>query len=273
MWRMVFSISHLRLQTTNIEEVVAEVHPLTDFIPGDVDCGFDLPDILDARTAPSNDFYRTSKRGDGVMMRPRIIRLLTALAVFGVCGWPVWQGLNMIRFAMADSKPEAVDPWLNVSGLAFTAREYALTSVDDSSDDETVRKRRDELEGILAIRPLSSRYWLKLAEARIEAHEVLAKVINALELSVITGPNEGYMIAQRGLFGIWQWEVLPPELQKRAIADLVARQNSSANQISDAKMAWLRETLSEKTEQVRREILLALEAQGFSKSNLGRIGL
>jgi hypothetical protein len=270
---MVFSIGPLAHSYDQYRVGCSRRSPAGGFHPGDVDCGFDLRDILDARIAPPNDFYRTSKRGDGVMMRPRIIRLLTALAVIGVCGWPVWQGLNMIRFAMADSQPEAVYPWLNVSGLAFAAREDALTSVDDSSDDKTVRKRRDELAGILAIRPLSSRYWLKLAEARIEAHEVLAKVINALELSVITGPNEGYMITQRGLFGIWQWEVLPPELQNRAIADLVARQNSSANQISDAKMAWLRATLSEKTEQVRREILLALEAQGFSKSNLGRIGL
>jgi len=194
-------------------------------------------------------------------------RLLTALAVVGICIWPVWQGVNVIRYSMADSKPEAVSPWRSVSGLAFAAREDALTSINDSSDDATIRKRRDEIAGILAIRPLSSHYWLQLAEARVDAHDALAKALAALELSSVTGPNEGYMITQRGLFGIWQWEVLPADVQKRAIADLVARQ------LSDAKLAWLKTTLSGKTEQVRQEIRLALQSQGFSKNNFDRIGL
>jgi hypothetical protein len=81
------------------------------------------------------------------------------------------------------------------------------------------------------------------------------------------------MLTQRGLLGIWQWEVLPAQIRQRAVADLVARQNSTANNISDAKMAWLRTTLSEKTEQVRQEIRSALQAQGLSKSNFDRIGL
>jgi hypothetical protein len=200
-------------------------------------------------------------------MHPRYIRVLTALAVIGFCVWPVWQGVNVIRYAMAEAKPDALRPWFDVPGLAFSARENALTSVDDSSDDKTIRKRRDELAAILAIRPLSSSHWLKLAEARVDAQDDLTKALDALEMSIVTGPNEGYMITQRGLFGVWQWERLPPELQRRAAADLAARQ------ISDAKLAWLRTTLSEKTEKVREEIRLALQAQGFSKSNFNRIGL
>jgi hypothetical protein len=206
-------------------------------------------------------------------MRPRNIRLLTALAVIGICVWPMCQGFNVILYAMADSKPEALQPWFAISGVAFDARERALPSVDDSSDDMTIRKRRDEIAEILAIRPLSSRYWFKLAVRRIDAHEDPTRAIDALELSTVTGPNEDYMLMQRGLFGIWQWEVLPAEIRQRAVADLVARQNSSANNISDAKMAWLRTTLSEKTEQVRQEIRAAVQAQGLSKSNLDRIGL
>ena len=206
-------------------------------------------------------------------MRPRNIRLLTAVAVVGICVWPVWQGFDVIRYAMAGSTPEDLQPWFAVSGVAFDARERALPSVDDSSDDMTIRKRRDEIAEILAIRPLSSRYWFKLAVRRIDAHEDPARAIDALELSTVTGPNEDYMLTQRGLFGIWQWEVLPAEIRQRAIADLVARQNSSANNISEAKMTWLRTTLSEKTDPVRQEIRAALQAQGFSKNNFERIGL
>jgi hypothetical protein len=135
-------------------------------------------------------------------MRARNIRLLTALAIAGICGGPVWQGFDVIRYSMADPKPEAVQPWVDVSGLAFDAREYALTPIDDFRDDKTIRKRRDELAEILAIRPLSSLSWQQFAELHVDAHEDLAKAIDALELSAVTGPNEGDMITQRGLFGI-----------------------------------------------------------------------
>jgi hypothetical protein len=114
---------------------------------------------------------------------------------------------------------------------------------------------------------LSSDIWLQLADSRIDAHDTPAKALEALELSAITGPNEGYMIMQRGLFGIWQWENLPPEAQLRAINDLMT------TQISDAKSSWLRTTLSEKTGPVREEIRAALQARGFSENNLVRIGL
>jgi hypothetical protein len=206
-------------------------------------------------------------------MRPQKIRLLTALAVVGICVWPVCQGVNVVRYATADSKPEALQPWFAVAGLAFDARERALTPTNDSSDDSTIRKRRDELAQILAIKPLSSHYWLQLAEVRVDAHEILTKAIDALELSDVTGPNEGYMMAQRGLFGIWQWEALPAEVQYRAIADLAARQNAHANRISDPEIAWLRKTLSEKTEKVRQAIRLDLQAQGFPESDFSLIGL
>jgi hypothetical protein len=199
-------------------------------------------------------------------MRWRNIWLLTALAVACSCGWPVWQGYDLIRYALADAKPEAVRPWVTVPGLAFAAREYALTPINDSSDDKTIRKRRDELVEMLAIRPLASYYWLQLAESRIDAQEAPTKAVEALELSGVTGSNEGYLITQRGLFGIWQWEVLSPETQQRAVKDLMA------TRIPDGKFAWLRMTLSDKTDQVRQEIRLALQAQGFSKSDFARIG-
>jgi hypothetical protein len=60
---------------------------------------------------------------------------------------------------------------------------------------------------------------------------------------------------------------LPAEIKKRAIANLVAVR------IPDGKISWLKTTLSRKTEQVRQEIHLALQAQGFSQSNFDQIGL
>jgi hypothetical protein len=201
------------------------------------------------------------------MMRSRTIWLLTALVIAGVCVLPVWQGFELIRYSLAGDKREAVLPWINVAGLAFTARQYALISTNDSSDDKTIGERRDELVDMLAIRPLSSYYWLQLAESRVDAGEAPVATSAALELSVLTGANEGYVVSQRGMFGIWQWEALSPESQARAVANLVARR------LSDQNAAWMRKTLSEKSEQVRQAISSALQAQGFPKGDFARVGL
>ena len=201
------------------------------------------------------------------LIRPRVTRLLTALAVVGMCIWPVWKGFDVTRFALAGSKAEAVLPWLDDAGVAFAAREDALTSINNSSDDATIRKRRDEIAEMLAIKPLSSFYWIQLAEARVDAHEPIAKALEALQLSEVTGPNEEYMITQRGMFGIWKWEVLPPDVQQRSIADLVS------GYLSDTKLAWLKKTLAEKPEPVRQQIRSDLQTQGLSSTDLKRMGL
>lgn len=206
-------------------------------------------------------------RIESVLMRGQIIRLVTSGVVIGLCLCAVWKGYDLIRFARAGSTAADVQPWIDDAGVAFDARETALTAIDNSSTDETIRKRRDEIAELLAIEPLSSWYWLQLAEARVDGHEPLAKILSALELSTVTGPNEDYMITERGLFGIWQWEMLPPEVQQRAIADLVVVS------LSDRKAAWLKTTLTGKSEQVREQIRAALESQGLSKLNLKRIGL
>jgi hypothetical protein len=66
-------------------------------------------------------------------------------------------------------------------------------------------------------------------QARIDDHEALANALEDLEMSTITKPNEEAMITARGVFGIWQWDVLPPELQQLTIADLVTVRPPDAN--------------------------------------------
>ena len=197
-------------------------------------------------------------------MSRQTIRVMTSLAVMALCLWPAWKGFDLIRFAMAKSASppaDAVRSWLDDPGVAFDAREIALAPDDASSE------RRDEIKAILAIRPLSSLYWLLLAEARLGNIEPLSTALEDIEMSTITGPNEEYMITQRGLFGIWQWESLPPDLQRSTIADLVT------GYLSDTKLAWVKKILAEKSEAVRQQIQSALQAQGLKKSNFERIGL
>ena len=49
----------------------------------------------------------------------------------------------------------------------------------------------------------------------------MEQVLGSLKLSVLTGPNEGYVMAERGIFGVSLWESLSPDLKSRAAIDLV----------------------------------------------------
>jgi hypothetical protein len=208
------------------------------------------------------------------------IRWLTALVIVAASALAVSRGWDIIRFCMADSvvganlgpnesQHEAVRPWVDVSGLAFDARDSLVTPVADSSDEVKARKRRDELMEILSIRPLSSKYWLWLAETRLVTEENSSKVADALRLSVLSGANEGLIMGRRGLFGVWQWEALPPELRRRAAVDLAA----NPRPLSVGQISWLREALSVKAETVRGDIRTALLAEGFSAKAITAIGL
>jgi hypothetical protein len=197
----------------------------------------------------------------------RVVGLLTASVVVAICLWSIWEGAAIVRFAIAKSESSPLERWFEVRGLAFTAREAALTPVDGSSDDKATHARRDELAQILVMEPLSSYYWVELADVRTETHDPLPEVIDALEMSFVTGPNEDYVMVQRGMFGIWVWEKLPPDERDRTAANL------ALSRISDEKAAWLRQTLAEKTEVVRQEIRTALQAHGFATAKLERIGL
>ena len=50
----------------------------------------------------------------------------------------------------------------------------------------------------------------------------MEQVLGSLELSVLTGPNEGYVMAERGIFGVSLWEDLSPDLKNRVAIDLAA---------------------------------------------------
>jgi hypothetical protein len=179
----------------------------------------------------------------------------------------VIQGWDILRFSWAEANGENTRPWARVPGLTFSALESSLTPLDDTEDKAQVAKRRDEVTEVLSTRPLASEYWLTLAGVRVMGGEALSKALDALTLSTLTGPNEGYLIAQRGIFGISYWEILPNEIRNRAVADLAARRLSGRNG------ERVRTILAGKAPDVRRDIRAALQARGFPAGDFARIGL
>jgi hypothetical protein len=200
-------------------------------------------------------------------MRTKVIWFLTAVFVVGSCALTVSRGWDIVRYSMAEARPDALRPWFDVSGVAFAARERALPVVDDLSDAQKTRQRREDITGILSVRPLSSDYWLSLAKMRQATGEGSSKISEALELSTLTGPNEGTVIVHRGLFGVWQWQTLPSEARVQTAVDL------TAIRLSDHEAAWLKAELSGKPDVVREEIRTALQAHGLRASEFARIGL
>jgi hypothetical protein len=211
-------------------------------------------------------------------MRLREARLLTALAVIGLCGLAMSRGFETVRFVNAkagvagyEHRADAVRRWTAVPGLAGIALEVSLADAIDPADTDAARKRGDELAAILSVRPLSAMKWLALSSTRLIRGQPFDKVLAALALSSLTGPNEGYVMSQRGIFGLLQWEMLPPDVRKRTATDLAGAILS--NGISIPERTATSGVLSAKSADARKEIADLLRAEGLSSAELVRIGL
>jgi hypothetical protein len=206
------------------------------------------------------------------------VRLLTACAVIGLCALALVRGVGIARFADArahagapDSRADVMWAWIDVPGVAALARQAMLTGGVDPRDSEGVRQREAALTAVLAARPLSSEDWLSLAGARLVAREPYDKVLAALAMSSVTGPNEGNVMFRRGTFGLVQWEILPADVRRRVIVDLAAPTLTGIVLDVEAKVA--RDVLSVKDVGVRDEIAGLLRAEGVLAKDLARIGL
>lgn len=196
-----------------------------------------------------------------------MIRGATALLILGLCVPTLIRGWDILWFSRAEANREDTRPWVGVSGLTFSALESSLTALTDTADKAQVAKRRDEITEVLSMRPLAAEYWLTLAETRVIGGEALSKALDALTLSILTGRNEGYLISQRGIFGVSHWEILPFDVRSRAISDLAVRP------LSDRNTERVRAILAGKAPDVRQDIRAALQARGFPVSHFPRIGL
>jgi hypothetical protein len=211
-------------------------------------------------------------------MRRRAIRTLTALTAISMCAYAMWSGWSIVSFVGAraglmshDSLARAVRPWTGSTGLAGAALEAALTDAVAPADVAAVHQRADDLSAILSVRPLSSTTWLSLAGMRLVGGEPFANVLGALEMSSLTGANEGPLMLQRGIFGLLQWENLPSEVRSRIVGDLAGAIRETT--VRDGEIDPARKLLATKAAQTQREIAGLLRAAGVPPNELARMGL
>jgi hypothetical protein len=194
------------------------------------------------------------------------IRLLTATVVIVMSGIAVAQGWDIVRFFLASvnivsSEKRAVfaDALRARSGIISTALLDDLDDESNRSDVIAAYRQRELLAAILSIKPMSSMHWLSLSRMELMTHRPMDDVFGSLELSMLTGPNEGYVMEDRRFFGVSLWDRLPPDLKRRVTNDV-------AGEIHDSFKFRL--FASTQPEQVRNELREALGATGLSPKEI-----
>lgn len=197
------------------------------------------------------------------------IRLWTAIALIGICGFSVTRGWVIVHFSFAMANPdssekrdEIINSWSSVPEVASAALQAELREKIDISDQKAANSRREALSSILSIKPLSSVDWLSLSGWQLVTDQPMEQVFGSLELSMVTGPNEGYVKAERGIFGVSLWLRLSADLKRRVATDLAAGEI-----IGNEK---LRAALSAQPARVRNELQAAMLGTGLSPNEVER---
>ena len=196
------------------------------------------------------------------------IRLLTAVVMIGLCAFAVARGWGIVQFSLAlanahspEKRAEIVDTWSSAPDVAATALQADVNYQIDPSDQKVANRRRQSLSALVSIRPLSSYYWLSLSGLQFVTDQPMEQVFDSLELSMLTGPNEGYVIADRRFFGVSLWQRLSVDLKRRVASDAAVRNLPFSSEFRDFVFA--------QPEQVRNELREALIASGLSPNDLG----
>jgi hypothetical protein len=197
------------------------------------------------------------------------IRLWTAIALIGICGFSVTRGWVIVHFSFAMANPdssekrdEIINSWSSVPEVASAALQAELREKIDISDQKAANSRREALSSILSIKPLSSVDWLSLSGWQLVTDQPMEQVFESLELSMVTGPNEGYVKAERGIFGVSLWLRLSADLKRRVATDLAVGEIIGSDK--------LRAALSAQPARVRNELQAAMLGIGLSPNEVER---
>jgi hypothetical protein len=205
-------------------------------------------------------------------MKVRELRFLTVVIVALACGWTVAQGFGLVRYyasaraASDDAARRALqENWRGNTGVSTLALSAALRNAVNPADVNELNKRHDLLSALLAVKPTASQSWLALAAVRNSLGMPPAGVVEAFDMSALTGPNEGAMMFQRSLFGLLLWERLDTEAQARSVLDLCG--------LTVFDPGRFRLVLATKSVDVRGEIQNRLQSAGCPPRIVASVGL
>lgn len=202
-----------------------------------------------------------------------MIRLLTSCLVV-IAGLAVGlTGGNIVQFVdhRTEKEADAVQSWIGTPGLTTFALAGRLHVTVVRPEAGTPSARAAILTQLLSVRPLSSADWLSLAGIGLVAGNPRQTAFAALEMSSLTGPNEGAVMWERGVFGLLQWEALPEAARTRTGIDLAGPIRERL--VEDSDIALFKSILAPKPPKTRSDIATRMAAQGVSPAALARMGL
>ena len=207
------------------------------------------------------------------MMRVTI-RLLTAIALIVISGIAVARGWAIVRFFLANTnivssekRARTADAWRATSGIISTALNDELADETNQSDIIAAYRRRELLSAILSIKPLSSMDWLSLSKAELMTHQSIEDAFGSLELSVLTGPNEGYVMGERAVFALSLWDRLPADLKRHTAGDVAAIMFSRTPAEGEV-LGRIRTVLAAQPIRARNEVREAIVGSGVPPEEL-----
>jgi hypothetical protein len=196
----------------------------------------------------------------------------TAVVMIGICGFSVATGLDIVRFSLARIDPaerraEIINRWSSAPDVASRALQADLAYQIDPSDQKAANHRRQTLSTLVSIKPMSSYDWLSLSGLQFITDRPMEQVFDSLELSMLTGPNEGYVMGERAVFAVSLWERLPADLKSHAALD-VASMMSPRTPAEGEQVGKFQAVLATEPDWVRNELREALVGTGLAPKQI-----
>jgi len=202
------------------------------------------------------------------------LRLLTAVVLIGICGLSVARGLGIAHFSLAtasidspERRADIVNRFSSAPDVASRALQVDLANLIDPSDQKGANRRRQTLTALVSIKPMASYDWLLLSGLQFVTDQPMEQVFDSLELSMLTGPNEGYVMGERAVFAVSLWERLPSDLKSHVAIDVAGMMFSIIPE-EGAKVGKFQSVLATQPDWVRNELREALVATGVSPSEI-----
>jgi len=202
------------------------------------------------------------------------LRLLTAVVLIGICGLSVARGLGIVHFSLAtasidspERRADIANRFSSAPDVASRALQVDLANSIDPSDQKGANRRRQTLTALVSIKPMASYDWLLLSGLQFVTDQPMEQVFDSLELSMLTGPNEGYVMGERAVFAVSLWERLPADLKSHVAID-VAGMMFPRTPEEGAEVGKLQAVLATQPEWVRNELREAVIATGVSAKEI-----
>jgi len=200
--------------------------------------------------------------------------LWTAIVVMGICGFAVARGFSVAHFSLAMAHVDSAETrsaiaknWGAAADVASTALQADVDYQINPSDQKAADHRRQTVTALALIEPLSSSNWLSLSGLQLITDQPMDQVFDSLELSMLTGPNEGDVAGERAVFAVSLWQRLPADLKNRAVLDVATIIFPLTQAEADA-VGKFRAVLATEPDWVRNELREALVATGVRPQDI-----